>query len=134
MNERYKNYLRKIGIAGFLFFLIKGLLWLIFGTALIKWIKGLVITTALASIPFFISAQPENKFELKKRILSSNTQKPNLDHWLAKSSINRAFFCKIEDKYLFNNFTGLNFRLGSKNYTNELEYHKLNRPDLTDKY
>lgn len=40
MNPKLKNWLKKIGIAGFLFFLIKGLIWLaIFYFAGTKFLK-----------------------------------------------------------------------------------------------
>ncbi|MEZ5013536.1 MAG: hypothetical protein R2794_04530 [Chitinophagales bacterium] len=38
LNEKTKKFLRRFGWAGFLFFLIKGLIWLAAGSAIIKWL------------------------------------------------------------------------------------------------
>lgn len=38
--SKAKTWLKRIGIAGFLFFLVKGLLWLAFGSAVLSRIAG----------------------------------------------------------------------------------------------
>jgi len=38
MNERMRLWFKRLGIAGFMFFLIKGLIWLFFGASLFKWL------------------------------------------------------------------------------------------------
>ncbi len=35
--EKTKSWLKRIGWAGFLFFLIKGIIWLVAGAAIIEW-------------------------------------------------------------------------------------------------
>jgi hypothetical protein len=42
MKESYKKYLKKIGVAGFLFFLIKGLVWVAIFFGLGGWLKTLL--------------------------------------------------------------------------------------------
>ncbi|HNW00008.1 MAG TPA: alanyl-tRNA synthetase [Chitinophagales bacterium] len=37
--DKTKIYLKRIGWAGFFFFLIKGILWLVAGAAIIDWFK-----------------------------------------------------------------------------------------------
>ncbi len=37
LKENQKGWIKKLGIAGFLFFLIKGLVWLFAGGAIINW-------------------------------------------------------------------------------------------------
>ncbi|WP_262895833.1 hypothetical protein [Aureivirga marina] len=41
MQQKVKNWLKKIGLVGFLFFFIKGLIWLAIFFGLGKWLKDL---------------------------------------------------------------------------------------------
>jgi len=65
MEEKYKSIFKKLGIAGFMFFLIKGIMWLIFGTALIKWLKGLMVTSAILCFPLLVYCQTSSQDSLK---------------------------------------------------------------------
>jgi len=37
MNDKYKSMLKRFGLVGFLFFLLKGLAWLFLGGSLVNW-------------------------------------------------------------------------------------------------
>jgi hypothetical protein len=39
--DKTKKILKKLGIAGFLFFLIKGIIWLVAGAFIIEWLRDL---------------------------------------------------------------------------------------------
>jgi hypothetical protein len=39
MPEKTKAWLKRIGWIGFLFFLVKGIVWLVAGAAIIEWLK-----------------------------------------------------------------------------------------------
>lgn len=124
MKTKHKDLLKKIGIAGFLFFLVKGIIWLLLGSAFYKWLKELVIINLFSLIPFMLNAQSlnysvdslkmitANYFQLHKPILSLN------------NTIEKPFFCKLEDQLNHNKKTYLKFRLGSMEYSNQLEYAK----------
>ncbi len=122
MDEKKKQWLKNIGIAGFLFFLFKGILWLIFGTAIYKWFKGLLVISAATMIPFYLKAQsiPNSLNEIKQYNFNAKQEmKPNLciEEYKVKP-----FFCKLEDQLNENKKTLFKFRLGSLEYTNGLEY------------
>ena len=124
MNEKSKQWLKNIGIAGFLFFLFKGILWLIFGTAFYKWLNTLLVISAATIIPFYLQAQiiPNTFFEIKQyNINTKPIKKPNL--CLNEFQV-KPFFCKLEDQLNDNKKTVFKFRLGSMEYTNQLEYSK----------
>lgn len=125
MNEKYKNYFKKFGIAGFLFFLIKGILWLIFGSALYKWFKSLTILGGLCLVPFISFSQ----------IMSEKSKYKNLKFEILQSSLNiQSFrgleinkkeipmFCRLENKLNPDHKQWFSFRLGSREYTDRLEY------------
>lgn len=40
ISDKTKAYLKRIGWAGFFFFLIKGIIWLVAGKAIIDWIRS----------------------------------------------------------------------------------------------
>jgi hypothetical protein len=122
MNEKYKNLLKKFGIAGFLFFLIKGILWLIFGTAIYKWLKSLIVLGLSLVIPYFSISQDVSIMEDQKRLLTQSVKYPQLNHIFYLDKITKPFFCKLENKLLVNFKTPLAFRLGSLEYSNQLEY------------
>lgn len=122
MNEKTKQWLKNIGIAGFLFFLFKGILWLIFGTAIYKWLKTLLVISAASLCPVLIYAQTTpihfNKYKINNPI-----------HFPMKSpqigiheSNPKPFFCKLEDRLNENKKTYFKFRLGTVEYSNDLEY------------
>ena len=122
MNEKYKNLFKKLGLAGFLFFLIKGILWLVFGIALIKWLKGRITTGALLSFPLCIYSQQAKLDSLFSVFKHSSIQKDKTLFNYKNQNCERAFFCKLEDHYLLNNKLPMSFRLGSAQYTNAMEY------------
>jgi len=122
MNEKYKNLFKKLGLAGFLFFLIKGILWLVFGTALFKWLKGCVITGALLSFPLCIYSQQAKLDSLFSVFKHLSIQKDKTLFNYKNQNCERAFFCKLEDHYLLNHKLPMSFRLGSAQYTNAMEY------------
>lgn len=122
MNEKYKNLFKKLGLAGFLFFLIKGILWLIFGTALFKWLKGCIVTGALLSLPLCICGQQSMHDSLYTAFMNSSNPIIKTRSLHTNQTCKRAFFCKLEDNYLQKNILPISFRLGSSNYTNSLEY------------
>ena len=122
MEEKYKNWLKKFGIAGFLFFLIKGILWLVFGTAIYKWLKTLMVFNVLFIVPFLAFTQviiDENK------TLNSNPisiHPPNLFNAFQSDKSTKPFFCRLEDKLNGKLKTPIKFRLGSLDYSNQMEY------------
>ncbi len=122
MNEKYKNWLKKFGIAGFLFFLIKGILWLIFGTAIYNWLKTLAIMTIFFLLPNIGISQKLISTDDKKRTRLSWTQVPELHLNYFKDKNTKPFFCKLEDKIFTKYKTPLAIRLGSLDYSNQLEY------------
>lgn len=122
MEEKYKNLFKKLGVAGFLFFLIKGILWLIFGTALFKWLKGLMVSSTLFCLPLCIYCQTSKQDSLKNYFINTSFIKTNTSFNFSKPFCERAFFCKLEDHYMQKNKLAFSFRLGSSNYTNSLEY------------
>lgn len=127
MNEKYKNWLKKFGIAGFLFFLIKGILWLIFGTAIYKWIKDMLFISAASLIPCIVLGQNLNNTDPVDYLSKFNQcisiqSTPIL---LPEDIYTKAFFCRLEDKWNQNKTTSIKFRLGSLEYSNALEYSKM---------
>ncbi|HRG68640.1 MAG: hypothetical protein JNL65_06830 [Saprospiraceae bacterium] len=122
MEEKYKSIFKKLGIAGFMFFLIKGIMWLIFGTALIKWLKGLMVTSAILCFPLLVYCQTSSQDSLKNYFFNTSIQKNNTAINFSSQYGKRAFFCKLEDHYLQKNKLSFSFRLGSSFYTNSLEY------------
>lgn len=123
MNEKYKNWLKKIGVAGFLFFLIKGILWLIFGAAIYKWLKSLIIISAASLMPFIAFTQPRIFFTNQVRTYQPDTTSSNIRLDLS-SKREKPFFCKLEDKLNIKGKSIFSFRLGSLEYSNMLEYSK----------
>ena len=122
MEEKYKSIFKKLGIAGFMFFLINGILWLIFGTALIKWLKGLMVTSAILCFPLLVYCQTSSQDSLKNYFFNTSIQNNNTAINFSSQHGKRAFFCKLEDHYLQKNKLSFSFRLGSSFYTNSLEY------------
>jgi hypothetical protein len=122
MNEKTKQWLKTIGVAGFLFFLFKGILWLIFGTAIYNWLKSLLIVTAASLCPVLINAQSVpnflNKYKFNNQI-QLLLKSPQLG---IQESNPKPFFCKLEDQINENKKTYFKFRLGSVEYSNDLEY------------
>ena len=57
MNEKNKKWIKGIGLVGFLFFLLKGILWLILGSAFYTWLKELLVILFTVCLPVFIIAQ-----------------------------------------------------------------------------
>jgi hypothetical protein len=122
MNEKYKNWLKKLGVAGFLFFLIKGILWLIFGAAIYKWLKSLIIISAASLMPFITFTQPVSFSTNQFIIHQTDTIPPNIR--LDLSNNKKPFFCRLEDKLNIKGKSIFSFRLGSLEYSNMLEYSK----------
>ena len=38
--EKTQKWIKRVGVIGFRFFLLKGILWLVAGAAIIEWLKG----------------------------------------------------------------------------------------------
>ncbi len=123
MNEKHKNWLKKIGVAGFLFFLIKGILWLVLGTAFYKWLKDLFIISTTILLPVFAEAQTTSEIKPVKKEFQTpqypHYQKPSFQLYQPER---KPFFCRLEDKMNVSKKSQFRFRLGSFDYTNKLEY------------
>jgi hypothetical protein len=124
MDEKHSNWLKKIGIAGFLFFLLKGIMWLIFGTAFYKWIKDLLIISSIGLSPVIIEAQTPTFFLNKPKAILPGLIQYNQPKLYIEASEEKPFFCKLEDQLNEHKKTYLKFRLGSLDYSNQLEYSK----------
>jgi hypothetical protein len=124
MNEKYKLWIKKFGIAGFLFFLIKGILWLIFGTALYKWFKSIFILSLASLLPLICLAQnAPPKLSVQQPFQFLPTPHHQLSHSI-KPEMPHSIFCKMEDRLRPMPLPNLKFRLGSSTYTDHLEYSK----------
>lgn len=119
MENKYKQWIKRFGIAGFLFFLIKGILWLIFGTAMYKWLKTVLVCTVLY-FPFTLLSQGQylSSYQLNKPDSLFNLRIT----FIQSIKTPKAFFCKIENQINHNNKFNIKFRLGSVDYNNTLEY------------
>ncbi len=51
MDNKKLKWIKRLGIAGFLFFLVKGILWLVFGAAVWKWLKGFLLLFTVVISP-----------------------------------------------------------------------------------
>lgn len=124
MDEKYKNYIKKLGVAGFLFFLIKGILWLIFGSALYKWFKSLAILGSLSIIPVVSFSQIKSKYTVNKNLKFEILQASNIQsiNGLEFGKRETPLFCRLENRLNPERKQWLSFRLGSRDYTDKLEY------------
>ncbi|HEX5624631.1 MAG TPA: hypothetical protein VFX48_01335 [Saprospiraceae bacterium] len=124
MNEKYKIWIKKFGIAGFLFFLIKGILWLIFGTALYKWFKSIFILSLASLLPLICLAQKSPiKLTAHEPVHFLSNPKYQLSYSI-KPEMPHSVFCKMEDRIRQFAMPNFKFRLGSSSYTDHLEYAK----------
>ncbi|MBK8449880.1 MAG: hypothetical protein IPO78_08230 [Saprospiraceae bacterium] len=122
MNEKYNNWLKRIGIAGFLFFLIKGILWLLFGTAIYKWFQNLFLTSLLSLIPLFVICQYNPTLNTYPNIAISISKIPAIPSLTINRQNTKPLFCRLEDQLNSKKKYPIKFRLGSLDYTNKLEY------------
>lgn len=124
MNENTKRWLKKIGVVGFLFFLLKGIVWLVFGAAIFNWLKSLFVGTILLIVPciLFAQAHPLTLHEISN-FGTFYWQRDQQKFWI-KELYPKPFFCRLEDQLNDNKKTTLKFRLGSLEYSNEMEYSK----------
>jgi hypothetical protein len=121
MNEKYKNWLKKFGIAGFLFFLIKGILWLLLGSAFYRWLKNFFIISMSTIFPFALEAQIKDN---TRTIIQINNSILN-NYELNWKEINpKPFFCKLEDRLNPKKRSAFKLRLGTVEYADKLEYSK----------
>ena len=120
MREDHKKWIKKIGIAGFLFFLIKGLLWLFLGVQFLS-IFIIILSASTLNAQFKSVEKMDNIFLHKFEFI-------NKVHLVSDIIYKPGFFCKLEDKIPNTAPLKLNFSLGSLDYTNYLEYYtyKLN--------
>lgn len=125
MQEKHKNWLKKFGIAGFLFFLIKGILWLVFGTAIYKWLKTLMVFNVLFIFPFLAFSQVIFQEKKSFRLNLISIHPPILFNAFQSDRNTKPFFCRLEDKLNGKLKTPIKFRLGSLEYSNQMEYNDL---------
>ena len=128
MQKQKINFLKSLGIAGFLFFLIKGILWLIFGTAIYKWFQSILTTLFLIIFANSMLHSQSSNFSQSEHLFS---KEPQLFYTYAFTNKNivqkyttQAFFCKLEKSINPKSFQRFSFRLGNHNYCNQLEYGK----------
>ncbi len=127
MSKSKYRFLKHIGIAGFLFFLIKGILWLLFGTAIYRWVQSVLSICVFLFLALTAVSQSQNMPppSLSFPIFLEKTSTPSsyLQHPV-DNYVEQAFFCKLENKLNPKKFQRFSFRLGNHNYCNNLEYGK----------
>lgn len=121
MDSNKSNWIKKIGIVGFLFFLIKGILWLVFGAAALKWLQNIFALFFIMglSVELKIHAQ-YSPYHKKDKLVSTENKLfvSTIEYKVPKQNL----FCNWEHKLDHKLQIPIAFRLGNLAYTRSLEY------------